>query len=133
MAYTRAVWIEDDNESPYSGAVPSNWINDGYVFWPPTSKVQSAFKKRSNPDIKTWKKFLLMKTKLQTDSLKEAENMADTSAAELDESHEATSKRSLKSTCREDFIGLNEYGSDSETDAEPPSKQAALESEAESC
>lgn len=133
MAYTRAVWIEDDHEQPFSGTVPSNWIIKPFVFWPPSSKAAVAFKKRENPNIKTWSKFQLLKTKLQTDNFNEAEAVADTSAAEHDESTtENQSKRSHKPTCSEGFVRTEDFGSDTESENEPQTKKFRHESDNES-
>ena len=124
MAYTHAVWIEDEHDQPFSGTVPTNWIMKPFVFWPPASKAAAAFKKRENPNTKTWSKFQLLKTKLQTDNFNEAEAVEDTSAAEPEEPSTVNHvKRSHKPTCTEGFVRAEDFGSDTESEHEPQAKK----------
>ena len=88
MAYVRAVWFEEDTEQIFTGAAPSNWIINGYMYWPPRSKESSAFKRLEIPSVKTWKRFKIIKEKLRTDDLNLAENMPDTTAGETEDEPE---------------------------------------------
>ncbi len=61
--YSRAAWIEKNREE--EGCVPSNWIVDKRVFWPPGVKADKAFSSRADPK-KTWRSFPLIEVKLRS-------------------------------------------------------------------
>ncbi|XP_065643217.1 uncharacterized protein LOC136074947 [Hydra vulgaris] len=60
MSYTRAVWIEIEEE--YEGTVPSVWIKDGKVYWPRGLNVRKSFQILEKPS-NHWHSYLLKKTK----------------------------------------------------------------------
>ena len=66
MSWTRAVWIE--NEEEMEAVIPSNWIQNGKVYWPSKMNVKKAFKEPADPE-KNWLMFSLIKVKLKDGKL----------------------------------------------------------------
>ncbi|XP_065660446.1 uncharacterized protein LOC136084332 isoform X2 [Hydra vulgaris] len=64
--WKRAVWQEDLQEE--EGVIPSNWIENKTVYWPPGTKALNAMKARQNPE-KNWLKFPLIKVKFSSGSI----------------------------------------------------------------
>lgn len=64
--WKRAVWMEGRKEE--EGTVPSTWINEGcrVLYWPPKVNAQKALTNRADPDPKTWRRFELVKIKLNS-------------------------------------------------------------------
>ncbi|XP_065639524.1 uncharacterized protein LOC136072282 [Hydra vulgaris] len=58
--WKKAVWKEDLQEE--EGVIPSNWIGNKTVYWPPGTKALNAMKAHQNPE-KNWLKILLIKIK----------------------------------------------------------------------
>ena len=110
-------------EKTFTGVVPTCWIIDGSLYWPPMSKASAFLKRKEPPNIKTWSKFKVIKEKLRTDDFKEAQNMLDTSAVETDADDNDTGKRDRKPTTNNDFALLEDYESDTESDDEPQPKR----------
>lgn len=48
------------------GVVPSNWVSEKYVFWPPVQNATKYVDKRSEPDKAKWNKFRLVKVKFSS-------------------------------------------------------------------
>ena len=55
-----AVWEEKKKE--VEGVLPSNWIIDDYVHWPPVLDASHLFTRRAEPEEK-WHQFPLKKVK----------------------------------------------------------------------
>ena len=62
MSWSRAVWIE--NEEEMEAVIPSNWIQNGKVYWPSKMNVKKAFKEQADPE-ENWLMFSLIKVKLK--------------------------------------------------------------------
>ena len=83
--WARAVWTEEDNRT-FIDCIPSNWISNKHVRWPPQKVSQSTSQRmlrtRANP-TKDWQWFDLVKVKFTTDDKHEAKNRVyDTSGVE---------------------------------------------------
>ena len=66
MSWSRAVWIE--NEEEMETVIPSNWIQNGKVYWPSKMNVKKAFKEQADPE-ENWLIFSLIKVKLKDGKL----------------------------------------------------------------
>ena len=66
MPWARAVWIE--NEEEMEAVIPSNWIQNGKVYWPSKMNVKKAFKEPADPE-ENWLMFSLIKVKLKDGKL----------------------------------------------------------------
>ena len=66
MSWSRALWIE--NEEEMEAAIPSNWIQNGKVYWPSKMNVKKAFKEQADPE-ENWLMFSLIKVKLKDGKL----------------------------------------------------------------
>ena len=66
MSWSRAVWIE--NEEEMEAVIPSNWIQNGKVYWPSKMNVKKAFKEQADPE-ENWLMFSLIKVKLKDGKL----------------------------------------------------------------
>ena len=66
MSWSRAVWIE--NEEEMEAVIPSNWIQNGKVYWPSKMNVKKAFKEQVHPG-ENWLMFSLIKVKRKDDKL----------------------------------------------------------------
>jgi len=64
--WKRAVWKEGDVEE--EGTVPSNWIRNDLLLWPPTLNGHKYLKDRKEPTEK-WQKFELIKVKVMSGNL----------------------------------------------------------------
>ena len=63
MSWTRAVWLEDQQEEEFT--IPSSWVCEEQqsVYWPPTSlNAQKALNQRKQP-TEAWRVFPLIKIK----------------------------------------------------------------------
>ena len=118
MAYTRAVWYEDLSEQVFSGVVLSKWIIDNNVYWPPKGKDKVYFDRKEEVNLKTWRKFSLIKMKLRTDDPKAAQDVADTSEAPASDDELGDSVRQRKEVQSNDFVRLDDYESPGESDNE---------------
>lgn len=58
--WARAVWKERGREE--EGVIPTSWIKDKAVYWPPGTDASKAMQKMDKPD-KNWRKFALTKVK----------------------------------------------------------------------
>jgi len=61
--WTRAVWIEGSEE--IEGVVPSCWIMDKKVHWPPVLDAKKYVLECRQPSLK-WRSFPLVKRKLES-------------------------------------------------------------------
>ena len=61
--YTKAVWIENGVEQQLT--IPSIWIRNGYVYWPPVVNAEKAITELKQPKT-SWKKFKLVKEKISS-------------------------------------------------------------------
>lgn len=61
--WSRAVWLERDQEE--EGVIPSSWIQEGMVMWPPGVSAAKALRDKREPQD-TWRKFNLVKVKHQS-------------------------------------------------------------------
>ena len=66
MSWSRAVWIE--NEEEMEAVIPSNWIQNGKVYWPSKMNVKKAFKEQVDPE-ENQLMFPLIKVKLKDGKL----------------------------------------------------------------
>ena len=66
MSWSRAVWIQ--NEEEMEAVIPSNWIQNGKVYWPSKVNVKKAFKEQADPG-ENWLMFSLIKVKLKDGKL----------------------------------------------------------------
>ena len=66
MYWSRTVWIE--NEEEMEAVIPSNWIQNGKVYWPSKMNVKKAFKEQADPE-ENWLMFSLIKVKLKDGKL----------------------------------------------------------------
>ena len=66
MSWSRAVWIE--NEEEMEAVIPSNWIQNGKVYWHSKMNVKKAFKEQADPE-ENWLMFSLIKVKLKDGKL----------------------------------------------------------------
>ena len=60
------MWIE--NEEEMEAVIPSNWIQNGKVYWPSKMNVKKAFKEQADPE-ENWLMFSLIKVKLKDGKL----------------------------------------------------------------
>lgn len=60
----RAVWLERDQEE--EGVIPSSWIQEGMVKWPPGVSAAKTLRDKREPQD-TWRKFNLVKDKHQSE------------------------------------------------------------------
>ena len=129
MAYTRCVWFEVETEKTFSGPVPSCWIIDGNLYWPPSNKAAAFFKRKEMPNVATWSKFKVIKEKLLTDDFKLARDEPDTSATETDFNDDEKEKRDHKPTSNADFVLFDdcEIDSDIEEPRQKRAKEASME------
>jgi len=63
MSWAVAVWIEGDCE--FERVIPSNWIVDRFIRWPPGNNAKPCLKRRDEP-TEQWKTFPLVKVKLRS-------------------------------------------------------------------
>ena len=59
--WSRAVWLEPQGEE--EGVIPSLWIQDDTVFWPPGVDATKAMANQKEPTFK-WRRFKLVKVKI---------------------------------------------------------------------
>ncbi|XP_022111444.1 uncharacterized protein LOC110990668 isoform X2 [Acanthaster planci] len=108
--YSRAVWREEKREE--EGTVPSNWIRNRMLFWPPGPNAIKAYESRQEPRD-NWRQFPLVKLKLSADDPKTCDSYDDTTTAEASE-EETEEKRSRK---------RKTFGEDFETDVFPENEE----------
>ncbi|KAG0705142.1 hypothetical protein GWK47_024538 [Chionoecetes opilio] len=66
--WKRAVWLEGKKEE--EGVVPSSWVLEGNqtLLWPHGVNAESALhNNQQEPDVKSWRKFLLKKVKITSE------------------------------------------------------------------
>ncbi|KAK3086755.1 hypothetical protein FSP39_022866 [Pinctada imbricata] len=61
--WTRAVWIEKGREE--EGVVPSSWIKEDDLYWPPGVNAKKAMEEKRDPGD-SWRKFNIIKIKHQS-------------------------------------------------------------------
>ena len=66
MSWSRVVWIE--NEEEMEAVTPSNWIQNGEVYWPSKMNVKKAFKEQADL-VENWLMFSPIKVKLKDGKL----------------------------------------------------------------
>ena len=66
MSWSRVVCIE--NEEEMEAVIPSNWVQNGKVYWPSKMNVKKAFKEQADPE-ENWLMFSLIKVKLKDGKL----------------------------------------------------------------
>lgn len=65
--WSRAVWLENKlTKQEEEGTVPSNWVIEGSLYWPPVVDAKPFYESRSPPNLQTWRKFKLIKIKFQS-------------------------------------------------------------------
>ncbi|XP_047127610.2 uncharacterized protein LOC124808513 [Hydra vulgaris] len=96
--WKRAVWQEDLQEE--EGVIPSNWIDNKTVYWPPGTKALNAMKARQNPE-KNWLKFPLIKVKFSSESKQDCENFDFTTTEEKSDNEDVDFHRKRKYKQRE--------------------------------
>lgn len=70
--WIRAVWREGDREE--EGVIPSVWVSEKFVFWPPGTNAEKAVKNKEVPSS-SWKRFDLIKIKHQAGKIYCLENI----------------------------------------------------------
>ncbi len=65
--YSRAVWQEKTRAE--EGVVPSSWIQEGEVLWPPVVNAWKPLQECREPVPKKWKHFPLIKIKTTSGTL----------------------------------------------------------------
>ena len=61
--WKRAVWLEGEREE--EGVVPNCWVDQekALVYWPQGVNAENALNRQQQPDLKSWRKFKLLKVK----------------------------------------------------------------------
>ncbi|XP_061194512.1 serine/threonine-protein kinase PRP4 homolog [Saccostrea echinata] len=98
--WSRAVWLERDHEE--EGVIPSSWIREGMVMWPPGVSAAKALREKKEPQD-TWRRFKLIKVKHQSENFEECENHDITTCIDTDVDQESE-KRQKKKKNFADFI-----------------------------
>lgn len=96
--WIRAVWREGDREE--EGVIPSVWVSEKFVFWPPGTNAEKAVKNKEVPSS-SWKRFDLIKIKHQAAKRAECERYDYTTTLEETDNE---LKRQPKKKKFDDFI-----------------------------
>ncbi|XP_063840546.1 zinc finger CCCH domain-containing protein 13-like isoform X3 [Scylla paramamosain] len=85
--WKRAVWLEGKKEE--EGVVPSSWVleENQTLFWPQGVNAENALHNQQEPDPASWRKFMLKKVKITSDSFQECDTYHLTSTVESSESN----------------------------------------------
>ncbi|XP_038063128.1 clumping factor A-like [Patiria miniata] len=98
--YARAVWTEGNREE--EGTIPTTWMRDQTVFWPPGSNALKAFESRQEP-CENWRQFPLVKLKLSADDPKTCEDYDDTTTADVSDEEVSKKRPKKRKTFGDDF------------------------------
>ncbi|KAK3105745.1 hypothetical protein FSP39_004720 [Pinctada imbricata] len=101
--WIRAVWTEGDHEE--EGVVPACWVKNKMLYWPPGVNAERAMKEKKEPSEK-WKKFPVVKIKLQSDDRNECEDYdwTTTQEVEVETEDEMSQRKRKKKKTFDDFI-----------------------------
>ena len=61
MAWIRAIWSEGNHLEEET--IPSTWLVNKEVFWPPFGKNAEAYRRNRRPPGTSWRKFPLVRVK----------------------------------------------------------------------
>lgn len=64
--WKRAVWLEGKREEEHT--VPCSWIDEEeqVLYWPQGVNAEKALRSQQHPDLKSWRKFRLVKVKISS-------------------------------------------------------------------